>query len=79
MKTFFWAIGEARIASPERVVSQGEAAVLALPLKASLALLLGVLPMSEAEIALLLALSGASFLTSRLRFLALNALVLSLA
>ena len=33
--------------------------------------------MSKAEIALLLALNGASFLTSRLRFLALSALVLT--
>ena len=77
MKTFFWAIGEARIASPERVTSQGEATILALPLKASLGLLRGVLPVSEAEIASLLALSSASFLTLRLRFLALSALVLS--
>ena len=35
--------------------------------------------MSEVEIAPLLALSGASFLTSRPRFLALSVLVLSLA
>ena len=35
--------------------------------------------MSDAEIASLLVLSGASFLTSRLRFLAFSALVLSLA
>jgi len=77
VKTFFWAIGEARIASPKRVVSQGEATVLALHLKASFALLHGVLPASEAEIASRLALSGASFLTSRLRSLALSALVLS--
>jgi len=61
---------------PERVASQGEATVLSLPLKASLALLCRVLPISEAEIASLLALSGASFLTSRLRSLALSALVL---
>ena len=79
LKTFFWAIGEARIASPERVALQGETTVLALPLKASLALLRGVLPVSEAETALLLALSGASFLTSRLSSLALSALILSLA
>ena len=79
MKTFFWVIGEVRIASPERAASQGEATVLALPLKASLALLRGVLPMSEAVSASLLALSSSSFLTSRLRFLALSALVLSLA
>ena len=72
-------IGEARIVSPERVVSQDEATVLALTLKASLALLRGFLPVSEAEIVLQLALSGASFLTSRLRSLALSALVLSLA
>ena len=77
MKTFFWAIGEARIASPKRVASQGEATILALPLKASLALLHGVLLVSEAEIASLLVLSGASILTSRLRSLALSALVLS--
>ena len=74
MKTFFWVIDEARIASLERVASQGEATVLALPLKASLALLRGVLPVSED-----LALSGASFFTSRLRSLALSALILSLA
>jgi len=73
VKTFFWAIGEARIASLERVASQGEATVLALPLKASLALLSRVLPVSEAEIVSLLALSGASFLTLRLRSLALRA------
>jgi len=79
LKTFFWAIGEARIASPERVASQGETTVLALPLKASLALLRGVIPVSGIEIASLLALNGASFLTSRLRSLALSALVLSLA
>jgi len=79
VKTFFWAIGEARITSPERVVSQGEATVLVLPLKTSLALLRRVLPLSEAEIASLLALSGASFLISRLRSLALSTLVLSLA
>ena len=64
---------------PERVASQGESTFLALPLKASLALLHRVLPVSEVEIAPLLALSGASFLTSRLRSLALSALVLSLA
>ena len=79
VKTFFWAIGEARIASPERVASQSEATVLALPLKASLALLRGFLPVSEAEIVSLLSLSGASFLTSRLSSLALSGLVLSLA
>ena len=78
MKAFFWAICEARIASAKRVASQGEATVLTLPLKASLALWRGVLPLSKAEIASLLALSGASFLTSRLRSLALSALVLSL-
>jgi len=79
VKTFFSAIGEVRIASPERVASQGEATVLALPLKASLALLHEVFPVSEVEIASLLALSGASFLTSWLRSLAFSALVLSLA
>ena len=62
------------IASPKRVASQSEATILALPLKASLALLRGVLPVSED-----LALSGASFFTSRLRSLALSALILSLA
>jgi len=65
------------IVSPERVASQGESTFLALPLNASLALLRTVLPVSEAEIASLLALNGASFLTSRLRSLALSALVLS--
>ena len=48
LEDFLWAIGEDRIASPERVASQGEATILALPLKASLALLRGVLPVSEA-------------------------------
>ena len=78
------AIDEARIVSSERVASQGEDTILALPLKASLALplkaslalLRRVLPVSEPEIAALLALNGASFLTSRLRFLAFSALVL---
>ena len=76
-KAFSLAISEARIVSPKRVASQGKATILALPLKASLALLHRVLLLSEAEIASLLALSGASFLTSRLRFLALSALVLA--
>ena len=78
MKIAFLAIGEARIASPEKVASQGEAIILALILKASLALRSRVLSLSEAEIVSLLALSGASFLTSRLRSLALSALVLAL-
>jgi len=56
-------IGEARIVLPERVASpvlpervasQGEATVLTLPLKVSLALLCRVLPVSETEIASLL-------------------------
>ena len=55
-------IGEAKIVSPERVASQGKATILALPLKVRLALLRRVLPVSEVEIAPLLALSGASFL-----------------
>jgi len=76
LKTFFWAIGEARIDFPERVASQGEATVLALPLKASLALLHRVLLVSKVEIASLLALNDASILTSRIRSLALGALVL---
>jgi len=65
-------IGEDRIVLPERVASQGDHTVLALPLKVSLALLRRVLHDSAS----LLALSGASFLTSRLRSLALSALVL---
>ena len=69
-------IGEVRIVSPERVASQGESTFLALPLKAGLVLLRRVLPVIETEIASLLALNGASFLTSRLRFLTLSALVL---
>ena len=71
MTSFFSAIDEAKIASLEKVASQGEATILTLPLKASLALLREVLPVSEAEIASLLALSDASILTSRLRSLAL--------
>jgi len=70
-------IGEVRIVSPERVALQREVTILALPLKASLALLRRVLPISEAEIASLLVLSGALFLTSRLRSLTLSALVLA--
>jgi len=77
LKAFFLAIGEARMASLERVVSQGETIILALSLKVSLALLHRALPLSEAEIASLLALCGASFLTSQLRSLALSALVLA--
>jgi len=69
-----WMLGEARIVLPKRVAY--EATVFALPLQASLALLRRVLPVSEAKIASLLALSGASFLTSRLRSLAHCALVL---
>ena len=53
LKAFFFVIGEARVAS------QDGATFLALSLKVSLALLRRVLPVSEAEIALLLALSGA--------------------
>jgi len=60
-KAFFLAIGEAKIASLERVASQGEVAVLALPLKASLALLCRAPPLREAKIASLLALSGSFF------------------
>jgi len=71
------AIGEVRIVSHERVASQGEATVLALPLEASLALLCIVLLLSENKIASLLSLSGALFLASRLRSLALNTLVLT--
>jgi len=75
----FLAVSEARIASPKKVASQGEATVLALPLKASLALHNRVFSLSEIVIASLLALSGASFLAPRLRLLALNsALVLTL-
>ena len=70
-------ISKARIVSPERVASQDEATILTLPLKASLALLHIVIPMNKAEIASLLALNGASFLTSRLKSLALSALVLA--
>ena len=65
------------IVLPERVASQDESTFLALPLKASLALLGRVLPVSEAEIASLLALNGTSFLTSQLISLALSALVLA--
>jgi len=61
-KAFSLAISEARIVSPKRVASQSEATILALPLKVRLALLRRVLPLSEAEIASLLALSGASSL-----------------
>jgi len=75
----FLAVGEARIASPEEVALQGEATVLTLSLKASLALHNRVLSLSEVVIASLLAISGASFLASRLRLLALNsALILAL-
>jgi len=73
----FLDVGEARIASPERVASQGKPTILALPLKVSLALLRRALSLSEAEIASLLALSGASFLASQLRFLAFSAIVLA--
>jgi len=76
-KAFFLAIDEAKIAFHERVASQDEAAILALPLKASLALLCRAPPLSGAEITSLLTLSGALFLTSRLRSLALGALVLA--
>jgi len=48
LKAFILVIGEARIALPERVASQGEATVLALPLEARLALLRRALPLSEA-------------------------------
>ena len=71
------AIREASLAFPERVASQGEAAILALLLKASLALLCGAPLLSDAKLASVLVLSGASFLTSWLRFLALSALVLA--
>ena len=71
------AAGEARIASPEKVASQGEATILAPPLKASLALYSRVLSLSEAEIASLLSYSGALSLPSQLRSLALSALVLA--
>jgi len=70
-KAFFLAIGEARIVSPERVASQGEATVFALPLKASVALLRIAFSLSEAEIASLLALSSASSLALQLKSLAL--------
>ena len=76
MKVTFLAVGEAGIASPEELASQGEAIVLALPLKASLR---RALSLKETEIASLLAPSGASFLASRLRSLVLNSdLVLAL-
>jgi len=70
LEDFLFGYSKARIASPKRVASQGEASFLALPLKTSLALLCRASPLSEAEIASLLALSGASFLTSWLRSLA---------
>ena len=72
------AISKVRIALPERVASQGEATFSALHLKASLALLRRAPPLSEAKIALLLALSGALSLTLRLRSLALHALSVAL-
>ena len=52
------AIGEARIASPERVTSQGEATVLVLPLEVNLALLCRAFSSSEDKIASLLASGG---------------------
>ena len=73
----FLAVSEARIASPERITSQGEATLLALHLKVSLALLCIAPPLSEAKIASLLALNGASFLASWLRSLELSTLVLA--
>ena len=72
------AIGEARIASPERVASQGEATILALPFKESLALICKAFSSSEFKIIALLAPSGALSFDSRLRSLAFNALVLAL-
>ena len=56
LKAFSFAIGESRIASPERVTSQSEAIILALPLNVSSALLCKVFPLSEFTIASLLAL-----------------------
>ena len=47
----FLAIGEARIASPEELVSQGEATILTLPLKSSLALHNKVFSLSEVVLA----------------------------
>ena len=72
MKAFFFVIGEARIASPERVASPCEATVLALPLEVSLALLRNVFPSREVKIASLLAPNGALFLTLWQIFLALG-------
>ena len=71
----FLAVGKARIALPEEVAPH---TVLAVPLKASLALHSRVPSLSETEIASLLALSGASLLASQLRSLALSALILAL-
>ena len=71
------AIGEARIASPEKIASQGEATILILPLKASLVLLCRAFLSSLAKIASLLAPSGALSLASRQRSLALGDLSLA--
>ena len=71
------AIGEAKIALPERVASYGETTVLVLPLEANLGLLRRALPSSEAKITSLLAPSGTLSLALRQRSLALSALVLA--
>ena len=73
------AVSEARIASPEELASRGEATILALPVKVSLALHSSALALSEAGVASLLAPNGASMLTSWQRILAISsALVLTL-
>ena len=64
-KAFCLAMGEASIASPERVASQGKVTIFVFPLKASLALQRRSLPLSKAKIASLLAPSGALSLASR--------------
>jgi len=73
LKAFFLAISGARIASPGRVASQGEATALVLPLEAKLTLLCKAFPSSEVRIGLLLALNGTLFLASRQIFLTLDA------
>ena len=69
----FFVIGEARIASPERVASQSETAALILLLEANLGLSCRAFPLSEVRIASLLAPSGALFLASHAAGLSLGA------
>ena len=73
LRAFFLVIGEAKITSPERVASQGEATALVLPLEANFAWPCKAFSSSEVRIASLLALGDALSLASRQKFLTLGA------